>query len=233
MLMRTKHRIVVVEDHTLLRQGLISLISAHENFDVVGEADNGRDAIILAHSINPVLILMDLSMPGLNGVEAILEIKKRSPEIRVLVLTVHTAEEYIKQALRAGADGYILKHATSSELLLAINSVLNGNTYLSREISQQVVSGFLNIDNSHLSASVLDAVTLREREILKLVAEGHANKHIAKYLCLSVKTVEKHRSNLMKKLGMHNAASLTTFAIEMGLVEANKNLTVATSSLVM
>jgi len=233
MHMDAKHRVVVVEDHTLLRQGLIALITADDNIEVVGETNNGRDAIQLAHSSNPNLILMDLSMPGLNGIEAMIEIKKRNPKIKVLVLTVHMAEEYIKQSLKAGADGYILKHSTGLELLQAINSVINGKTYLSPEVSNQVVHSFINNESKIGHVSQLDLVTLREREILKLVAEGNQNKQIADYLCLSVKTVEKHRSNLMKKLNMHNSAALTAFAIEMGLVEKFDNLATSLSGLMM
>lgn len=216
--MLNKQRILIVEDHTLLRQGLCAMISADPALEVVGEADNGRDAIKFAGSLSPELILMDLSMPGTNGTESIVEIKRRFPEIKILVLTVHKAEEYIREALKAGADGYVLKHATLAELLLAIKSVLKGKTYLSPDIAEQVVSGYLFGGKNLNPASVWDSITLREREVLKLIAEGHPNKYIASYLCVSVKTVEKHRSNLMKKLDMHNAASLTVFAIEKGVV---------------
>lgn len=215
--MHHKQRILIVEDHTLLRQGLCAMISADPDIEVVGEADNGRDAVKLAGSLTPDLILMDLSMPGTNGTESIVEIKRRFPAIKVLVLTVHKAEEYIREALKAGADGYVLKHATHAELMLAIKSVLSGKTYLSPDIAEQVVSGYLG-GNQINPVSVWDSITLREREVLKLIAEGHPNKYIANYLCVSVKTVEKHRSNLMKKLNMHNAASLTAFAIEKGVV---------------
>lgn len=216
--MLNKQRILIVEDHTLLRQGLCAMISADSDLEVVGEADNGRDAIRLAGSLLPGLILMDLSMPGTNGSESIVEIKRRYPAIKILVLTVHKAEEYIREALQAGADGYVLKHATLTELLLAIKSVLKGKTYLSPDIAEQVVSGYLFGGKSLNPISVWDSITLREREVLKLIAEGHPNKYIANYLCVSVKTIEKHRSNLMKKLDMHNAASLTVFAIEKGVV---------------
>ncbi|MEO8418550.1 MAG: response regulator transcription factor [Methylophilaceae bacterium] len=216
--MHNKQRILIVEDHTLLRQGLCAMISADPDIEVVGEADNGRDAIRLAGSLSPGLILMDLSMPGTNGAESIVEIKRRFPAIKVLVLTVHKAEEYIREALKAGADGYVLKHATHAELMLAIKSVLNGKTYLSPDIAEQVVSGYLFGGKSLNTLSVWDSITLREREVLKLIAEGRPNKYIASYLCVSVKTVEKHRSNLMKKLNMHNAASLTAFAIEKGMI---------------
>lgn len=216
--MLNKQRILIVEDHTLLRQGLCAMISADPELEVVGEVDNGRDAIKFAGSLSPELILMDLSMPGTNGTESIVEIKRRYPAIKILVLTVHKAEEYIREALKAGADGYVLKHATLTELLLAIKSVLKGKTYLSPDIAEQVVSGYLFGGKSLNPVSTWDSITLREREVLKLIAEGHPNKYIANYLCVSVKTVEKHRSNLMKKLDMHNAASLTVFAIEKGVV---------------
>lgn len=216
--MLTVQRIVIVEDHTLLRQGLSAMISADPDVEVVGEADNGRDAIRLAGSLSPNLMLMDLSMPGTNGTESILEIKRRYPKIKVLVLTVHKAEEYVREALKAGADGYVLKHATLAELMVAIKSVLRGKTYLSPDIAEQVVSGYLFGGKGPNQTLTWDSITLREREVLKLIAEGHPNKFIANYLCVSVKTIEKHRSNLMKKLDMHNAASLAVFAIEKGLI---------------
>ena len=216
--MSQKQRILLVEDHTLLRQGLCSLLSSDPNIEVIGEADNGKDAIRLAVTLAPNLILMDLSMPGTNGTESIREIKKRYPGIKILVLTVHMAEEYIREALHAGADGYVLKHATRDELILAIKSVLNGKTYLSPDIAEKVVSGYLDGGKGINPVSAWDSLTLREREVLKLIAEGQGNKHIASYLCVSVKTVEKHRSNLMRKLNLHNAAVLTSFAIEKGMV---------------
>jgi DNA-binding NarL/FixJ family response regulator len=216
--MDQKQRILLVEDHTLLRQGLCSLLSTDPNLEVVGEADNGKDAIRLAGTLSPNLILMDLSMPGTNGTESIREIKKRYSGAKILVLTVHMAEEYIREALHAGADGYVLKHATCEELILAIKSVLNGKTYLSPDIAEKVVSGYLDGGKGINPVSAWDSLTLREREVLKLIAEGQGNKHIASYLCVSVKTVEKHRSNLMRKLDLHNAAVLTSYAIEKGMV---------------
>ncbi|OIR14604.1 oxygen regulatory protein NreC [mine drainage metagenome] len=219
--MNQKQRILLVEDHTLLRQGLCSLLSSDPNIEVIGEADNGKDAIRLAVTLAPNLILMDLSMPGTNGTESIREIKKRYPGIKILVLTVHMAEEYIREALHAGADGYVLKHATRDELILAIKSVLNGKTYLSPDIAEKVVSGYLDGGKGINPVSAWDSLTLREREVLKLIAEGQGNKHIASYLCVSVKTVEKHRSNLMRKLNLHNAAVLTSFAIEKGMVSVS------------
>jgi DNA-binding NarL/FixJ family response regulator len=219
----TKRRILIAEDHALLRAGLRALLSQELDMEIVGEADNGRDAIDSVSGLAPDLVLMDLTMPGTNGIEAIAEIKRDNPAIRILVLTLHRAEEYIHESLRAGADGYILKDATHEELRVAIRSVLNGKTYLSPDISNKVISGYLGTGKSNGSSSAWEGVTQRERQVLKLIAEGRSNKSIAEYLSLSVKTVEKHRSNLMKKLDLHNASMLTAFAIAKGLVTSASN----------
>jgi DNA-binding NarL/FixJ family response regulator len=216
--MNEKRRILIVEDHTLLRAGLRALLSQDPNIEIVGEADNGRDAVQSVGLLAPHLVLMDLSMPGMNGIEAIMDIKRRYPGTRVLVLTIHKTDEYIHESLRAGADGYILKDATHDELRIAVRSVLNGKTYLSPDISSKVINGYLGMGNAGVGVSSWDTLTHREREVLKLVAEGHPNKYIADYYSLSVKTVEKHRSNLMKKLDLHNASTLTAYAIEKGLL---------------
>ena len=219
--MTEKHRIVIVENHTLLRAGLRALLAQDEGLEIVGESDNGRDAIKLAVKLVPHLILMDLNMDGMNGTEATRSIKMLLPEIRVLILTVHKADEYIHESLKAGADGYLLKDATHNELSTAIHSILEGKTYLSPDISEKVINACLHPAHSGNAHSAWDTLTCREREVLKLVAEGRPNKYIAEYLSLSVKTVEKHRSNLMKKLDLHNASTLTAYAIERGLVSHN------------
>lgn len=220
--MKEKQRILIVEDHVLLRAGLSALLSQDPDIEIAGEADNGLDAVRSIAALSPHLVLMDLTMPGYNGIEAIVEIKKRYPNVRILVLTLHRADEYIHESLRAGADGYILKDASHDELRVAIRSVLNGKTYLSPDISSKVVNGYLGVGKGSSLTCVWDTVTHRERQVLKLVAEGRPNKYIAEYLCLSVKTVEKHRSNLMKKLDLHNAAALTAFAIDKGLVVTDR-----------
>ena len=216
--MNEKKRVLIVEDHTLLRAGLRALLSQDPDIEIVGEADNGHDAVKLIGSLSPHLVLTDLSMPGMNGIESIVDIKRRYPGVHVLVLTVHKTDEYIHESLRAGADGYILKDASHDELRIAIRSVLNGKTYLSPDISAKVINGYLGTDKANTPSSPWDTLTHREREVLKLVAEGHPNKYIADYFCLSIKTVEKHRSNLMKKLDLHNASTLTAYAIEKGLI---------------
>lgn len=216
--MKHKQRIVIAEDHRILREGLRALISSEPNLDVVGEAEDGRDAIHCVETLTPDLVLMDLSMPRMDGLDAIKEIKKRHPETKVLALTVHKTEEYILATLRAGADGYVLKDATQDELLLAIRSVLGGKSYLSPGASEKVIEGYLESRKTLKTSTSWDTLTPREREILKLIAEGYKNRDIADYLFVSIKTVEKHRANLMKKLDLHTTSALTAFAMEKGLV---------------
>ena len=215
---KARQRIVIAEDYTILREGLRSLLSSHPEFDIVGEAEDGQEAIQSVEKLKPDLALMDLSMPRMNGMDAIKEIKKRSPETKVLVLTVHKTEEYIHAALQAGADGYILKDSTHAELGLAIRNILEGKRYISPGISESLIEGYLEGRKKANPPTTWDTVTQREREILKLIAEGYKNKAIAEYLCISVKTVEKHRANLMKKLDLHNIQSLTALAMEKGLI---------------
>lgn len=216
--MKKRYEIVIAEDHTILREGLRALLSSHPDFEVVGEAEDGREAIRRVEKLMPDLVLMDLSMPRMNGLEAIKEIKKRSPEVKIIALTVHKTEEYILATLQAGADGYALKDATHSELVMAIEHVLEGSCYLSPDISGKVIEGYLEGRKTLKATSAWDTLTQREREILKLIAEGYKNREVADYLCISLKTVEKHRANLMKKLDLHNTAALTACAIEKGLV---------------
>jgi DNA-binding NarL/FixJ family response regulator len=217
--MEQKVRIVLVEDHTILREGLRALLSADPDFEIIGEAADGREAVRLVEKQVPDLILMDLSMPRMTGMDAIREIKKRYPATKIIALTVHKTEEYLRTTLQAGADGYVLKDATHNELMMAIQSVLNGKTYLSPGVSEKVVEGYLEGKEGRMPNSTLGLLSQREREVLKLIAEGYKNKEIAADLYISLKTVEKHRANLMKKLDLHNAAALTAYAIEQGLVE--------------
>ena len=212
-------RIVLAEDHTILREGLRALLSADAKFEIVGEAADGRQAVRAVEKLGPDLVMMDLSMPRMTGMDAIREIKKRYPETKIIALTVHKTEEYLRTTLQVGANAYVLKDATRDELLMAIENVLKGQTYLSPGVSEKVIEGYLEGKESRLPSSTLGLLSPREREILKLIAEGYKNKEIAVDLCISLKTVEKHRANLMKKLDLHNAAALTAYAIEQGLVE--------------
>ena len=211
-------RIVLAEDHTILREGLRALLSADPNFEIIGEAQNGREAVRCVEKLEPDLLLMDLSMPRMSGMDAIREIKKRYPEIKIIALTVHKTEEYLLTTLKAGADGYVLKDATHEELVMAIKNVMGGKSYLSPGVSEKVIEGYLDGRESNRTTSSWETLSQREREVLKLIAEGFKNKEIAGDLCISLKTVEKHRANLMKKLDLHNAAALTVYAVQKGLV---------------
>ena len=218
VVMGSKYRIVIAEDHTILREGLRTLLSSSPDFDIVGEAEDGREAVECVAKFKPDLILTDLSMPKLNGMEAIREIKRESPKTKILVLTVHKTEEYILATLKAGADGYLLKDSNHAELLAAVRHVLSGKHYISPGISDKVLEGYLEGRKTLKTRTPWETLTAREREVLKLIAEGYKNKEIANDLCISVKTVEKHRSNLMQKLNLRSVQALITFAIRKGLV---------------
>ena len=215
--MKSPARILIADDHTILRAGIRSLLDMMPDFQVIGEVDNGKDAIYHAGKLKPDLVLTDLSMPKTNGTEAIQRIRSRYPDIKILVLTVHKTEEHVHAALKAGANGYVLKDDTSDELINAISNIMIGKTYLSPSICSEVVMGYLADPNKEKISSSIDLLTTREREVMKLIAEGYRNKDVAEYLSISLKTVEKHRSNLMKKLDLHSASSITSFAIKNGL----------------
>src|SRR4030043_1305234 len=216
--MSQKYRIIIAEDHTIIREGLKALLSQNPKCEIVGEAKDGREAIRCVEKLKPDLILTGRSMPRMNGMDAIREIRRRAPETKILVLTVHKTEEYILATLQAGADGYLLKDSTHAELLAAVRHVLSGKHYIIPGISDKVFDGDLGGRKTLKTRTSWETLTQREREILKLIAEGYKNKEIAEDLCISVKTVEKHRANLMEKLDLHNVQALTTYAIGKGLV---------------
>jgi DNA-binding NarL/FixJ family response regulator len=212
------HRILIAEDYSLMREGLRSLLESYGRFEVVGEAADGSEAVRECERLIPDLVLMDLSMPRMDGISAIREIKKRMPEVRVLAMTVHEAEEYVFAALKEGADGYVLKKARGEELVLAIESVLSGGFFVSPGIAGALIRGYLTARAAQAEASPLSRLTAREREVLKLLAEGQAIREIAGLLFVSPKTVEKHKSNLMRKLGVHSVRELRPLAVQAGLV---------------
>ena len=216
--MKKRHRIAIAEDHTILREGLRALLMTEPDFEIIGEAEDGRKAISCVKNQSPDLVLMDLSMPRMDGLAAIKEIKKQSPGTKIIALTVHKTEAYVLQALQAGVDGYVLKDASHSELKMAIRKVLAGKRYLSPDISEKVIDGYLEGKKGLEIKSSWGTLTEREKEILKLIAEGYKNREVADYLCISLKTTEKHRSNLMKKLNIHNAAALTAYAVDKGII---------------
>jgi DNA-binding NarL/FixJ family response regulator len=206
-------RALLVDDHTLVRAGIRGLIERMENVHVVGEAGRGDDALDLIEEKNPDLVLLDITMPGMNGFEVLEEIGKRFPDVRVIILTMHEAREYAIQALRAGAAGYLPKSAASNELEEAIKAVVRGKTYVSGETPQR------NQSRVSVEQRLLDSLTPRQKQILTLIAEGQSTKKIGRSLNISVKTVESHRAQVTEKLGIQDIAGLVRFAIRMGLVK--------------
>mgnify|MGYP006284723445 FL=1 len=219
-----KSKLVLVEDHSVLRQSLGPNLDREPDLEVVGEAENGIEGLRVVQDTSPDLVLLDLRMPRMDGTSVLREVKRFAPRCRVLMLTMHDDEESILGAFKDGVDGYCLKTAPFDELLNAIRLVLQGKLYISPEISGRVMSWYLSGARPDAPRSSMDSLTPREREVLKLVAEGYSNREIAAWLCISVKTVEKHRSNLMQKLDLHSVSALTTYALERGLVGEAKDL---------
>ena len=211
-----KARVLLVEDHVVVRQGLKALFADEPDVEIVGEADNGREALQRVADLQPDVVLMDISMPGLNGIEATRQIRQQYPQVKVVVLSMHSSEEYVFQVLRAGAVGYVLKQADSSEVLTAIRAALSGGSFLSPPISRAVVEDYVRRAEARGQGSDLDLLTPREREVLQLLAEGLSNQEIAEQLSISVKTVETHRSNMMNKLGVSNKTELVKYALRKG-----------------
>ena len=216
--MEPKKQIFIVEDHRLFREGLKAMLSPSQEYEIIGEAEDGLEAIRLIKKQKPDLVLLDLSMPRMNGLSVLREIKGSMPEVKILVLSIHESDQYVLQAFEARADGYAIKDSSREELRVAIRSVLEGKKYISPGVAGNVLEGYLDGRKTLKTKSALDTVTEREKEILKLLGEGYQNKEIAELVHISVKTVEKHRANIMAKLDLHNAAALTAFAFEHGLI---------------
>jgi DNA-binding NarL/FixJ family response regulator len=209
-------RVILVEDHVVVRQGLRALLADEPDIEIVGEASNGREALQRVQELQPDLALMDISMPSLNGIEATRQIRQQYPEVKIVILSMHTNEEFVFQVLQAGASGYVLKHSDSSEILMAIRAALAGGSFLSPQISRAVIDSYVRRGEDPGRGSKLDQITPREREVLQLLAEGLSNQAIARQLSISVKTVESHRSSIMSKLGLSNKTELVRFALRQG-----------------
>ncbi len=215
----SKIRVLLVDDHTILRAGLKMMLNAQPDIEVVGEASDGRRAIAEAQRLQPDVILMDITMPEYNGIEATRQVKRLLPDVRVLVLTMHENEEYLFQVLRAGASGYMLKEVADTELISAIRIVNRGSFYLSSSAQSMMVGDYLQRVRSGEEHDSYSELTEREREILKLVAEGYTNNQIAERLFISPKTVDTHRTHVMDKLNLHSRAELVKYAMRRGLIE--------------
>jgi DNA-binding NarL/FixJ family response regulator len=219
-----KIRVLLAEDHTIVRKGLRALLDDETDIEVVGEAEDGRETVRQVERVCPDVVLMDITMPLLNGVEATRQIKSQHPEVQVLGLTRHENEEYIYQLLRAGASGYVVKQAAPAELVEAIRAVFEGDTYLSPSINPSMVEEYIRQAKAMVKSGPDERLTPREREVLQLVAEGRTNREIAQVLSISIKTVEHHRANLMSKLDLYSAAELTQYAIRTGVIDVDQGL---------
>jgi DNA-binding NarL/FixJ family response regulator len=215
-----KIRVMLADDHTILREGIKGLLEKADDIEVVGEAGDGSEAVAKAQQLSPDVVLMDITMPGMNGLEATRQIKVLKPEIKVLILTMHESNQYISQFLRSGASGYVLKDTAASELAGAIRAVDAGNAFLYPSIARKLLDGYLQRPEEGGESESDDGLTEREREVLKMVAEGRTNREIAETLSLSIRTVQAHRANLMGKLHMHDRTELVRYAIRKGLIPA-------------
>ncbi len=213
-------RVMIAEDHALVRAGLCALIRNVDGIEIVAEAGDGQDALRLISEQRPHVALLDITMPGLNGLDVLVRVKQEYPDVRVIILSMHANEEYVQHALRAGATGYVLKDSSAPDLELAIRAAAKGEPYLSGAISKRVIDGYTK-SRAGESGS-LEMLSPRQREILQLIAEGHTTKNIAHILKLSVKTVETHRAQLMDRLDIHDVPGLVRYAIRIGLVSSDK-----------
>lgn len=214
-------RVLLADDHALVRAGIRSLIEDIDGAAVVAEADNGREALALARKHKPDLVVMDITMKELNGIEATAQIRQEVPDARVLILSMHSAEEFVTRAMKAGAHGYLVKDSAPMELRLAVDAVMRGEVYLSSRVSKHVVNNMLGSANARQEVG-LDQLTARQREILQMIAEGKSTKEIAFVLDVSVKTVETHRAALMDRLGIRDVAGLVVYAIRHGLIDIDQ-----------
>lgn len=212
-------RLLLVDDNILFRKGLAALLSLQPNLSVVGDLGSGKESAQVAMNLEPDILLIDIRLTGINGLDTAVQIKRRLPQVKTIILTNSRTEDHVRAALHAGIDGYILKDASLEELMIAIRSVATGKKYLSPDVSLLVVESFLHPEQVNVKSSQLELLTKRERGILQLIAEGRTNRSAAEFLNVSPKTVEKHRASLKQKLGLHSTTDLLLAAVELGLIE--------------
>ncbi len=216
-------KILIVDDHEVVRDGLKNILTSLDNITIAGEAGNGEDAVKMYSTLKPDLVIMDISMPGMNGIEATRVIKEKDPDARILILTMHDNQEYLNQIIRSGAKGFILKNTDKEELLDAVRTVANGDNFFSKDISKLIIDNYIRTAKETEKTDAYKEVPLtkREIEILKLIASGYSNQEIANILYISYNTVDTHRKNIMHKLAIKNTAGLVRYAIEKGLISLN------------
>lgn len=217
--MRDTIKIILADDHRIFRKGLKSLLSEKENIEVLAEADNGDEALEAARKYKPEIVIMDIAMPKMDGIEATRQIRDRFPDTEVVILSMHAKKAYIDQVLKAGAKGYVLKDSNEENLLSAINTVHNGGYYLDSPIADQVLSDYFRDKSKRELKKQSDPLSEREREVLRLLAEGHSNQEVADTLYISRKTVENHRANIVRKTGIQGQVGLTKYAARIGLID--------------
>ena len=212
-------KIFLADDHTIVREGLAKLLEGEACLQVIGEAENGREAVLKVEELKPNIVLMDIAMPMLNGIEATRQIRKSCPETKIIILSMHSHERYISELFRLGASGYLLKSATGTDIINAIHAALKGETYLSPSISRKVIEDYLSLKKESYQENLYNRLSNREREVFQMIAEGTSTKKIAEVLFVSPSTVKTHRANIMEKLEMQNISQLIQFAIHLGIVE--------------
>ncbi len=212
---------MVADDHNLVRQGIVALLNVESDMQVIGEASDGIEAVRLAKKFNPDIVIMDLSMPNLNGLEATHQIKRDASDVKVLILTQHENEEYVMQIIKAGASGYVLKTSVSDDLIKAIKEIQKGEKFFSPSISRMILDDYIKRTQGLQTENKAPELTHREKEVLQLIAEGRTNQEVAKKLFISVRTVEFHRANIMHKLQLNDLASLIKYTIQKGIVQIN------------
>jgi DNA-binding NarL/FixJ family response regulator len=217
--MRDTITVLLADDHRIFRKGLKSLLSDKAHIEVLAEADDGDEALKKAAQYKPHLVIMDIGMPKMDGIEATRQIKERFPDTEVVILSMHAKKAYIDQVLKAGAKGYVLKDSDEDNLIAAINTVHNGGYYLDSPIADQVLSGYFGGKAKRELQEQADPLSEREKEVLRLLAEGHSNQEVADILCISRKTVENHRANIVRKTGVQGQVGLTKYAARIGLID--------------
>ncbi len=215
-----KIKVVVADDHAIVREGVRMILAKEKDIDVVGEAEDGGQALQLVESAKPDVVVMDISMPGMGGIEATRKVKEQHPKVAVLALTMHEDETYVFQLLRAGASGYVLKRAAAHDLVQAVRAAAKGEAFLYPSVARKVVEDYLKRVEAGEGRERYDGLTEREKEILTLIAQGTSNQQIAEKLYISIKTVQTHRAHILEKLGLHDRTELVRYAIRKGLIEA-------------